>query len=226
VTGFAAGTPVHTRDGPRPIESIAAGDFVLSQPEATGEREHKRVVRTIPHADEPICRAYFWTKREAQFVRNYLLVTPAQPFYVIGYHNNGGFSDEYFEELDKPIGWRHAESLQSHQVVPVANGGTMHAGMVDRLWRTRKAGEGWVEVNSDSIVGHIAVVDGRSVDDRGPQVDADFAGVDDFNERNFSPGIRDKWAYRSEVYQLEVEDFHTYYVGEHGLWVHGGTASP
>lgn len=22
------------------------------------------------------------------------------------------------------------------------------------------------------------------------------------------------------VYNLEVEDFHTYYVGEHGVWVH------
>ncbi|MBK7006042.1 MAG: hypothetical protein IPH37_13695 [Burkholderiales bacterium] len=26
--------------------------------------------------------------------------------------------------------------------------------------------------------------------------------------------------FKAPVYNLEVEDFHTYYVGEHGIWVH------
>jgi hypothetical protein len=226
VTGFAAGTAVHTRDGLKPIEAISAGDFVLSQPEETGERAYKRVVRTVPHEDEPICRAYFWLERDGQSVaQQEVLATPTQPVHVIGYHNGGRFSDEYFDELDKPIGWRRAELLESHQVVPIANGETMHVGKVERLWRTRTPGEGWVEVNPDSTTGRIRVVDGRSTADRRPLVDADFAGVEDFNERNFSRELQDKWAYRCTVHDLEVEDFQTYYVGEDGVWVRGGTAS-
>ncbi|MDO5692413.1 MAG: hypothetical protein Q4G70_08020 [Pseudomonadota bacterium] len=27
--------------------------------------------------------------------------------------------------------------------------------------------------------------------------------------------------FEAPVYNLEVEDFHTYYVGEHGIWVRG-----
>lgn len=34
--------------------------------------------------------------------------------------------------------------------------------------------------------------------------------------------------FKAPVYNLEVEDFHTYYVGEHGIWVHNasGTNAP
>ncbi len=27
---------------------------------------------------------------------------------------------------------------------------------------------------------------------------------------------------KTRVYNIEVEDFHTYYVGKHGGWVHNG----
>jgi tetratricopeptide (TPR) repeat protein len=43
---FAAGTPVWTIDGPRPIEKIAVGDLVLAQNVETGELAYKPVLRT------------------------------------------------------------------------------------------------------------------------------------------------------------------------------------
>ncbi len=43
---FAAGTPVWTVDGPRPIEQIAVGDLVLAQNVDTGELAYKPVLRT------------------------------------------------------------------------------------------------------------------------------------------------------------------------------------
>ncbi len=43
-TCFAAGTPVHTLDGPRAIEAIHAGDQVLSQEAGTGELSFQPVV--------------------------------------------------------------------------------------------------------------------------------------------------------------------------------------
>jgi hypothetical protein len=55
-------------------------------------------------------------------------------------------------------------------------------------------------------------------------MDSDFAGVDDFDERGFSRALQDKWAYRCTVYDLEVEDFHSYFVGEHGVCVGDVTA--
>ncbi len=43
-TCFAAGTPVHTRDGDRPIEAIQIGDQVLSQDASTGALSFQPVV--------------------------------------------------------------------------------------------------------------------------------------------------------------------------------------
>ena len=43
-TCFAAGTPVHTVNGARPIEAIQVGDQVLSQDEATGALSFQPVV--------------------------------------------------------------------------------------------------------------------------------------------------------------------------------------
>ena len=52
ISCFAAGTPVWTIDGPRPVEGIAVGDLVLRTP-ATGELAYKAVLRTTvaPPAD-------------------------------------------------------------------------------------------------------------------------------------------------------------------------------
>jgi hypothetical protein len=41
---FAAGTPVHTREGYRPIESLELGDVVLAMDTATGELSHQPII--------------------------------------------------------------------------------------------------------------------------------------------------------------------------------------
>jgi hypothetical protein len=33
-------------------------------------------------------------------------------------------------------------------------------------------------------------------------------------------GDGDGYIYKTTVYNIEVEDYHTYFVGEHGVWVH------
>ncbi len=57
-TGFAAGTLVHTKEGLKRIEEIQVGDWVLSQPESSGKRAYKQVVRTTCTEDTPV-----WTLR-------------------------------------------------------------------------------------------------------------------------------------------------------------------
>lgn len=39
------------------------------------------------------------------------------------------------------------------------------------------------------------------------------AGTTEYFTRGYQPK-------RCAVYNLEVEDYHTYFVGEHGIWVH------
>ena len=83
------------------------------------------------------------------------------------------------------------------------------------LFRTGQPGQGWatgvwgVEANDGS---------GAFVDLRGPSF---VIGADDvFNwdvldDEHADPCIR------TRVYNLEVDEFHTYYVGELGVWVGG-----
>jgi hypothetical protein len=54
----------------------------------------------------------------------------------------------------------------------------------------------------------------------GISVVADFLLVGGFCDRYDDDEIADEWAYKCTVYNLEVEDFHTYYVGELGVLVH------
>lgn len=51
---FAAGTPVATQDGPRPIESLVVGDLVWSRNVETGENDLKPVVTTHVTESRPV----------------------------------------------------------------------------------------------------------------------------------------------------------------------------
>ena len=84
---FVAGTPVATRDGLEPIESIAAGDEVLSAAGPGGTLVFKRVVRTFVTADQPLVEVRVAGGFSA------LHATPNHPFFT----------------LDR--GWVDAESL-------------------------------------------------------------------------------------------------------------------
>jgi hypothetical protein len=223
MNGFAAGTPVHTADGLEPIESLRPGDRVLSQPAATGERAHRKVARIVRHEDRAIFRAYFRAQRtDGEFDHQELLVTGDHPIYVAGHHNNGTFSKEYWEQLDNRVGWRAVHRFESHQLVQLAAGTHMHAGFVHRIWRTRVPGEGWIHVHPESVMGHrLQIADGKAIEAKA-QSKADFAGVEDFNIRYETPETEDYWSYKCAVYDLEVEDFGTYYAGEHGVWVRSG----
>jgi hypothetical protein len=223
--GFAAGTLVHTPDGLKLIERIVVGDMVLSQPSVTGAQAYKRVMRIVHHEPCAIARLYFYGKRDKEPINEQLLTTARHQFYVGDYHNGDRFSDEYWDEMNKPIGWRRADWLESHQLVDVAEGDRLAAGMFDRIWRTRTDGMGWIETNPDSTMGHnVRLSDWRATAERRPWDDADFAGVDSFNERYETPELQELWGYKLPVHDLEVEDFHTYYVGERGLLAHDATS--
>lgn len=215
---FVAGTMVRTKEGFKPIEDIQIGDRVLAQPEETGQRAYKRVVRTLQFEDKEVWSVEIFPKSELDQARredrmltdgisSRLVVTANHPFWVVG------------------LGWTRADSLDScrglggdYAQLQLPDGELALVSTVAQIRRTADAGIGWIQDlgNSDS---------GERIDLRKGAISAefDFRAADMTNLRHHNEGVA--WwnpenAYRCAVYNFEVEDFHTYYVGSLGVWVH------
>ncbi|MFZ6760928.1 polymorphic toxin-type HINT domain-containing protein [Undibacterium sp. Ji50W] len=136
---FVKGTLVHTQNGLVPIENIRVGDWVLSQPEETGELAYRFVANTFVYQDKDIYRVSYVNE---QGILESIFATPNHPFWV------------------KDVGWVRADHLHINQVL---------------------------ELKDRSNVTVTAVEETDS---------------------------------KQEVFNFEVDGFHTYYVGELGVWVH------
>jgi hypothetical protein len=189
---FAAGTLVHTKEGLKPIEQIKVGDWVLSKHESgEGEQAYKRVTRTIKsNEDVPICLVRYYSEPDHKFED--LFVTPNHPFYVKVY--------------GKDVGWQAAAGV-THPLELVAYDNTsISAYDCYTLWCTPDEG--------------ISIGLGTKFD-TGPVIDfRDGVGkiIDEYGDERVMGGMSALWC--QTVYNIEVEDYHTYYVGEFGVWVH------
>jgi hypothetical protein len=76
---FAAGTLVHTAQGPLAIERVATGDLIWSRSEQTGEVQLRRVTRRFVTPDQPVQRLAF---EAADGALETLTVTPEHPFWT------------------------------------------------------------------------------------------------------------------------------------------------
>jgi hypothetical protein len=230
VACFVAGTLVHTKEGLIPIENIKIGDWVLSQPERQGELAYKCVVKTMEFEDHPVWRVSYCKTgttsitelNEAKGIDDNqdagtLVVTGNHPFWMEGYLRS------WPEEERGPIGWVRADHLVYGSLLKLVNGELVRVLSCDRLWRTATEGIAWIELNRDSDRGYpYSVTEGRceKLVPLSRSVKSDFADDIDFCLRHEHEGCIDQWAYKCTVYNFEVEDFHTYYVGKFGVWVH------
>ncbi|WP_443191281.1 Hint domain-containing protein [Pseudomonas indica] len=229
--GFVAGTLVHTREGSKSIEQIKVGDWVLTQPETTGERIYKRVTRITHLENAVVWTVSYYLKSELDQARaegrtmppdasRRLVVTPNHSFWVkdkgwvqvkdLWALNNGqGFSDE--------SAWAEFEGYEFE----LADGASALLADVYPLYR--------------SGINDVAWLEGMFLPDSGTLVDLrnGKSGEDAFRSRGalpaFQPSEVERWDesffFRCSVYNIEVEDFHTYYVGELGVWVHNSNCS-
>jgi hypothetical protein len=142
---FVEGTPVHTKDGLKPIEEIEVGDLVASKNDKTGEVEWKPVVELFRNKDKEVLNIGFagpFGKLET------LGVTAEHPFWV--------------------------------------------------------EGKGWTNAGDLAIDDEISTLENGAVKVASIASDAE----------------------KHTTYNFEVEDFHTYFVGESALWVHNVCWNP
>jgi hypothetical protein len=212
---FVAGTLIHTDHGLVPIEKIRVGDMVLSQPETKGEMSHRKVLETFAHEDREIYLVdycitntpfksrdefdyeTFWDEQE-NLPEHHLVVTGNHPFWVQG------------------VGWTSAELLPDHidgiNVLETKDGLSAVVVSVRKICVTEVDGVGWpYERNADTaptidLRNDLVVVGTESVPN-----DFILSSSDRWNNHRFI---------RRRVYNFLVEGFHTYYVGDLGVWVH------
>jgi len=251
---FVAGTLVHTKDGLRPIEQIAVGDYVLSKPESgEGKVAYKRVVRTVRRDD---CETWLvsWfdenlheeaaTKRitQQQYLdahgNSFVITTPDHPFWVVESDKDELFhADSRILDAYESRSWPCREWVRADLLAPGMKL-MLHDGRIVEVWKsipayqTDKANQVWnpygtlepgtsgifINLKNDHVLPDVPLAGYRVMGD-------EFWRHMDLNPNEACyegdpPGtVRNSW-YRSTVYNVEVEDYHTYFVDTLGVWVH------
>lgn len=139
VSGFVAGTLVHTDKGLLPIQDIKVGDLILSKPmlskpeDGSGDMEYKPVVKTFVHENKEmwIVRLEkniekFNKDREMVDYQTYksasrfssFLATPNHPVWVVGAMEN---PQEDIEFYNRPH-FKRVDELQQYEIAVNADG--------------------------------------------------------------------------------------------------------
>ncbi|MBK9348175.1 MAG: Hint domain-containing protein [Burkholderiales bacterium] len=213
---FAKGTLVHTKEGLKPIEQIQVGDWVLSKPENGGEQAFKRVLRTIAHPSERIVDLYYIQpgqdrtygkpvkQRRISVTRNHPFWTKEQGWTAVSELRRYSLSAAYplaftFEDKSgQPIEFAHLTNVYISDQ-PNVGWKPNHMGATD------SPGALWDYESHKLIAASVMPLE---------TVEETYRDLGD--PEAIDPAL----FFTAPVYNLEVEDFHTYYVGEHGIWVH------
>lgn len=216
---FSAGTLVHTKEGLVPIEKIKVGDWVLSKHESgQGEREYKRVTQTFVHDEQEVMGVPFGDQLpDGTWWGDVLLATLNHPFWT---ESKGWVEARTF--LDSKSRRSKLEILS-----PVAAAAYTYAG--GKAYVTDESLQVWFPTayGPSATKGSGDLIDLRTAnyvwgDKPGDLLDRVSGTWCSFrSNRGITEDVPTrKYVFRCKVYNLEVEDYHTYYVGQHGVWVH------
>ena len=208
---FAAGTLVHTKEGLKPIEQIKVGDYVLSKPENGGEQAYKRVVKTYAHPPQRVVEVLYdrpGQDRRAAIANSQpiemasLIVTFNHPFWT---KEEGWTPPSRMQGYD--AGLFHFENIE---------GNSIGYAQIKNIYISDQPNVGWTS-NRRTVVPDTEGFLWDYVNDK--LIAADVWAIESVKYIWDSDNPDDLY-FKLPVYNLEVEDFHTYYVGEHGIWVH------
>jgi len=235
---FVAGTLVHTDKGLVPIDQIKVGDMVLSRDENNpdGENAYKRVLSTFKSAEK---QRIIYQSFNARHGTGYLFCTEDHPFWadrLIEHKIDENGVETLVRELE---GWTPAlglEGTECHSLRTFDNDVAYVSTFEDNI---KALGIAYPDpdckivllCNSSDTAGLIDFSAGRPV-----IIDNDTLGLllpteecsDNFmteksramSERFHFNEMGYYQHYHDYVYNIEVEDYHTYFVGHTGIWVH------
>ena len=211
---FVAGTLVHTKDGLKPIEQIKIGDWVLSRPESPEqgtETGYKRVTKTFRFEDKEVVR-FWWTPQPGGGFEKTesLYVTPNHPVWL---NPNGwvAMGRLHLPGKGRPGTIHRGDDEWLNKELVLANGS--YGAMLDvmDLYRTNRNEIAFQE-ESDGWAGALYAFNSTS---------PTFLNEIEYDFENWGDPVNEtRERYTTTVYNIEVEDWHTYFVGTTGLWVH------
>ncbi len=194
--GLVAGTLVHVKAGQLPIEQIKVGDWVLSKHESgEGERAYKRVVRTWRYEGREVCALQCTRQSSAN-----------EPFTLVGTSNQRLRVEESARAIRR---WTRMDHLGGVEELQLAAGSTARVTEPAPVYVTANGAVGWTPLNSRADAGWM-------LDFRDTPLQTGIEPVYNHGVEWWEPEGR----FTTTVYNLEVEDFPTYFVGEIGVWVH------
>ncbi|MEX6458104.1 hypothetical protein AB6N28_11540 [Moraxella osloensis] len=225
---FAAGTLVHTDKGLIPIQDIRVGDMVLSRPEWGGRdapTQYKRVARAFCSGEDTLVQISYITEADPSRIKS-IYLTDNHPVWIQS-------DNEWTPAIDLRMGSKlsfksqdiNAYLIGAVEVFEVATKTGDIVGLVHNKDFNDEWDQGIVISSSEGLkTFYISDLNGESLEGA---YSGEYIYVDDFpkishiNQNPFKNLLSHTYyKFKAPVYNLEVEDFHTYFVGEDGLWVH------
>ncbi len=244
---FVGGTLVQTGDGYwKPIKDIQVGDMVMSMPEnGIGKPVPKRVINTFQYENKEVW--YVGTTRLdglGLITENYA-VTPNHPYMVYGYVNN---TTRFFERNDSDATyydeprWTRVDQLRMGDILINSSGNYYVVACVKPFYKTKLDKYAWLQRGQimggwqGSLEGAMARLDRVNgfgqifissdhtlINEIEPLPENEVVATPYYNRDGFTgamvKGIAYP-AYTTTVYNIEVEDYHTYFVGNAQILVH------
>lgn len=245
---FVAGTLVHTERGLVPIEEIKIGDMVLSKPEFGGAISYKKVINLfetkdayiskIEYLDNPDSESEYllfatpghaiwingdsegyertkidWTRvdeiepmSEVHLVNDKLgCISWTTEVYSTGMDGVGYTMNSLGEDPDLLIDFNSGKNIVYYI-------GDLFNQLFDESNFPTKA-QGTIYVNYSDIFYNVDGYQNSSINfDKYPIVAK-------FVDKIRKVGLDNLGIFKNKVYNFEVEDYHTYFVGDTGIWV-------
>ncbi len=217
VTGFVAGTLVHTKNGLVPIEKIKVGDYVLSKPQSVdGEISYHKIITTFVHEEQPVMcvDVYDYTVNDiadAESKRELIdsskitpfVVTPNHPFWLV---DRGWVKTEQLEFMNSTI---QTINGQQHTVYDVSD-----------VMRTDNPDVGFLVGGSYCPIKY-SNTESRAVFLKNNSVQTSYKLADRIENETVEWWDRNSDdVLKRTVFNIEIENTHTYFIGNIGVWVH------